>query len=835
MKFIVLNLLEERLQNINTFNTKRKAKLNSLDIIEFDTFDEILNKYYRLLYKDNYGSWHEYIISSIEMTHSDEGIVYHIFAENSLVEIRGDYIDDLRIINSTAKSALTKALSSSRWNEKTSFNKTSTTNFYKITAFDSLNKILNDFGGEIDTEILVSGSNVLERNIIYKEQIGFDLGKRYSFTKDITSIKKIINDDEIITALHGFGKGEEIESENGTSYGRKIDFSEINNGKTYVENKEATLKYGFNKNPRFGIIDFDDVTVKKELLEKTKAHLQEVSKPSIRYEVDVIDLKSYGVDFEGLNIGDVVTIRDYEIDESLKARVLEIDEDLDKSEPLKIVLGNVRRFINDDSKLKKEKLYKILSKERAYDNLVLNPIDLSNVVFMDKIVDNLNKKFETGTSNILFDENRGLIITDKKKESESNWIIEVSSRGFRIADKKKSDGTWDFRTFGTGSGFSADLIRVGVLEGGKIKFDLNSGTFLIGESTSNYEIYYDGKNLNLNLKKIKSEISSEIDSYVKQNIELLKGPKGDNGSNGKDGKDGSTWMIDSNGYWNKDGIKTEFKAQANTYTKIPKPPYEKGLIWFKEAYNFKNDWAKINITDKITLREYVYSGVAKCINSRKTGEFQWNDFEFIFIDAKDDSFVKSETPPSDRFKIWFDITTNTIKTFDGNSWVEIKDEETLNSLNNLELQIVNQSTKINQLNDEINLYSENITETKELMNANSTELQILSDNVNISFNSYEKMITENGEAIKALQAQIVSGLDDSGNVYTEWKLNSTQDNYARFGSDGIVLVSSGESTFSVSNGLAEVTSLNVHDRLGLGNHTSQKYATEYTLILPNGG
>ena len=45
-------------------------------------------------------------------------------------------------------------------------------------------------------------------------------------TKDIEEIKKIIHRDDVITALYGYGKGEEIEETGG--YGRRITFgSEI--------------------------------------------------------------------------------------------------------------------------------------------------------------------------------------------------------------------------------------------------------------------------------------------------------------------------------------------------------------------------------------------------------------------------------------------------------------------------------------------------------------------------------------------------------------------------------------------------------------------------------
>lgn len=59
------------------------------------------------------------------------------------------------------------------------------------------------------------------------------------------------------------------------------------------------------------------------LLQKTKEELKFLSKPGITYEVDVVDLKSFGLDFEVFLL-DTVTIRDYDLNESFKARVLEV-------------------------------------------------------------------------------------------------------------------------------------------------------------------------------------------------------------------------------------------------------------------------------------------------------------------------------------------------------------------------------------------------------------------------------------------------------------------------------------------------------------------------------
>ncbi len=83
---------------------------------------------------------------------------------------------------------------------------------------------------------------------------------------------------------------------------------------------------------------------------------------------------------------------------------------------------------------------------------------------------------------------------------------------FAIANQKDGQGGWEWRTFGDGSGFTADLITVGRLMGGKVNFDLDSGTLLIGDSTNDYLLYFDGTDLHLN-----GDLSAEMINAISLN------------------------------------------------------------------------------------------------------------------------------------------------------------------------------------------------------------------------------------------------------------------------------------------------------------------------------
>ena len=61
--------------------------------------------------------------------------------------------------------------------------------------------------------------------------------------------------------------------------------------------------------------------------------------------------------------------------------------------------------------------------------------------------------------------------------------IQLAGGGFRIANSLKGDGTWDWRTFGTGDGFTADELKVGRIEGGSSYWDLESGDMGFSQGT----------------------------------------------------------------------------------------------------------------------------------------------------------------------------------------------------------------------------------------------------------------------------------------------------------------------------------------------------------------
>lgn len=491
---------------------KRKRELNGLNNLEFETSKEV--EYgQRTLFKDKKGLWNEYIIFDYFKNHENNDVTYSVYCEDSTSELYWYFVDDLKPRNATCSSVLRRLLEGTRFEvgyvddfPKKSFN------LYRESVKSCLWKILDEYGAEINVRIVVDKTGIIHRYIDLRNKIGRDVGKRFTYKKDVESIKKTTSIKDLCTALHGYGKGEEIVKEDGTpskndnkigggDYGRKIDFSEINGGKTYVEDNEARLKYGLGKERKhiFGQADFSDCEDKHELLRLTKERLKEVSKPKITYELRVEDISRFeGYIGEGVDLGDVVYVIDKEIDTRVQTRVISIkDNPIEEIEDSEIVLGN---FIKDlsDNLVAYEKLKSTFENDRNKFNKELNK--LANGVkssYIQKVLDKFNKELNETGGWVYAEEGEGLLILNAPKDGNPTQAINLKGGKIAIANHKNADGSFAYETFGDGDGFTANLIRAGVLKGGKVFFNLEDGTFLIGKSSTDYSMYWDGGTLHL--------------------------------------------------------------------------------------------------------------------------------------------------------------------------------------------------------------------------------------------------------------------------------------------------------------------------------------------------
>lgn len=267
-------------------------------------------------------------------------------------------------------------------------------------------------------------------------------------------------------------------------------FESINGGKAYIVDEEARKAYGIGGRNIFGVYENSECESLEQLLNETRAYLKAHSKPQVTYEADVVDLASMGKAWEGVDVGDPVDIVDTAFKPALRCRgrVLKIVRNV-LLNTATVTLGNITETLANQYMSEREHLQDL---QKTVD--ALGEPDPRNDAYLEKLIDGLNEKFnENGANYYHIDFNHGSTWASVPMDEDGNptrdggWAINIGSLGFRIASKRKADGSWDWSTFGTGEGFTANsivsgsldarLIRAGIItdRAGKNYWNLDTG------------------------------------------------------------------------------------------------------------------------------------------------------------------------------------------------------------------------------------------------------------------------------------------------------------------------------------------------------------------------
>ena len=183
--------------------------------------------------------------------------------------------------------------------------KTVSSTFYYTSMREAL-KSLQELGSEFTFSIEITGNKITKKIINCYNQIGKITNKRFEYGEDVLKIVHQQDRTNIVTALIGRGKGEEV----GDGYGRRLEFSDVewkkSNGKpldkpkgqNWIEYPEMTEEYGIPSNgkmlPRKTVVVFDDVEDASELLQKTYEKLAYYCRPLVQFSTEILGSDSIG-------------------------------------------------------------------------------------------------------------------------------------------------------------------------------------------------------------------------------------------------------------------------------------------------------------------------------------------------------------------------------------------------------------------------------------------------------------------------------------------------------------------------------------------------------------
>lgn len=463
-----------------------------------------LDKGDRIVWQDLKGRWHENVVDGIEEERAKAGILYTYYCITSAQEeLRGDYLEDKRPYGTDAATALASALSSSRWTVGTVASLgVNSTNFYHTNAWAAVHDVADTWGGELYFEITVSGTKVTSRKVSLAKQVGEDTGKRFTYSKDLASVVRTVDEGSVVTALYGFGKSLESTDDEGNltgGYDRKLTFGDVNGGQNWVGDADALALFGRpdgngGKAHVFGDVEFSECEDADELLALTKAQLAESCVPAVSYKVDAISLARAGEGFEGADEGDLVTVIDkcYDPPLRVRTRITKVEEDQLREGVATYTFGNyttaadllvaqkssigsatstmkatITDAVNASNKASNSKWGETLQATTGelHDTLVeytnttveqseaaLKEIDEANKKYLEGITDSLDASLDAATEKIealqaeldkVPEDIREQIVDMLNAEinTTGGWVYEEPGTGILIYDKKPPNAT----------------------------------------------------------------------------------------------------------------------------------------------------------------------------------------------------------------------------------------------------------------------------------------------------------------------------------------------------------------------------------------------------------
>jgi phage minor structural protein len=427
----------------NAYDVAIYKKINAEWTLTFNY--PIDDEKYSLIQVDNFIKVDDqlYIIRKKEEQRSESNELSAVIScEHIFFELLDEYIESLEIENGTTQLILDQLLSGTRFTGDSHLTSSHQYTAKKWSAVKAINHII----ALADCEVLPDNFTVG----LYS-QIGNDFGVQFRYRKNIRNIKKTIDSSNVITKLYVHGKDDltitPLVSSNAGNYPRL----------------------------KVGEITFSEIETTETLTEKGLEYLASVDKPLVTYELDIVDLSAlveYGPS-EAFGLGDTITVIDEDLNTNVSARIVEMEYYPFEREKGRVVLANFVDNIADT-------VNKFRDTQQFVDQIKSNR--KVNTYFLDGIINTLQNQIKASgaysSAQVL--ENQGVLFENTDSNSADHGALYMGPGIFAIANTQDAQGNWIYRTFGTGSGFSADVLNTGTLNAALVKVIGDSSTFIDG-------------------------------------------------------------------------------------------------------------------------------------------------------------------------------------------------------------------------------------------------------------------------------------------------------------------------------------------------------------------
>lgn len=210
------------------------------------------------------------------------------------------------------------------------------------------------------------------------------------------------------------------------------------------------------------------------MLADAKEILESMSRPKVTYTVSRVNFCNYlSRDVYDFSINTVVRLYDERLNVNAVVYVDKITRYLRREEEYKDKISVTNESLFNGKVSLSSVLQRIssLSSDLESKRSVYNRAEIINsngTMYVDRLegqIDILKNRLLSAVSNWYTDENGNIMFVS----SDGLRAMKICGEGFMIANDKTDDGEWDWRTFGTGEGFTADAIITGFLSGDRIE------------------------------------------------------------------------------------------------------------------------------------------------------------------------------------------------------------------------------------------------------------------------------------------------------------------------------------------------------------------------------
>jgi len=305
--------------------------------LNHEKVDNLDEEYFIVYYDEDTDKWRLFRIKELE--EDTDSMTMSVFCETSATsDLLGTFVRPVSWVSEPLSRIAKTVLGGSGWSLGETFYDALVTlsiDDYP-TTLEALKTISEQFGAELEFEVVMKGSKVAAQLVHFREQRGEETGEIFEVGRNLKGVKRKRDSNKIYTAMIGVSSNEDAN-------GRKISIVDAKVTPPspfvivddYVGDLDALERYGNGGQHVFGVFSDDTATNPVELYNNTLAELKKWNKPQYTYEVDAILLDGRK------NIGDTVVVKDTRFPTPLylNARVLEKEKSTIDPTQDKVVLG----------------------------------------------------------------------------------------------------------------------------------------------------------------------------------------------------------------------------------------------------------------------------------------------------------------------------------------------------------------------------------------------------------------------------------------------------------------------------------------------------------------